>query len=125
MAGFFRPEPPALAPVRAPAAVSSPRPVDRILVGGTGRDVEARIRFGAGALAGTELRLQCQPGGRGVEVEVLTALAGSRDTLSSAMNELRHRLRAKGIDVAAARRGSREAGPDPASDSGQRGGTRR
>jgi hypothetical protein len=90
------------------------------LVGGTGRDVEARIRFGAGALAGTELRLQCQPGGRGIEVEVLTALAGSRETLSSAMNELRHRLRAKGIDVvAAARWRGRDAGPDPASESGQ------
>lgn len=103
-AAWFRSEPPPLAPKNA--AVGPPaaaRAADRLLVGTGGAGIpEARIRFGAGALAGAELRLQVQPG-RAIELEVLTAVAGSRQTLSLAMDEVRRRLRVKGITLSAER----------------------
>jgi hypothetical protein len=112
LSGWFRPEAPELARKPGPAtAVVASRPVDRVLVGGVGgADTEARIRFGRGALAGAEIRLQCPPGGRAVEVELLTATAGSRHTLSLAMEEVRRRLQRKGIEVSPRRPGAVHSG---------------
>ena len=76
--------------------------IDRVLIGcGTERS-EVRIRIGTGALAGAEIRLTCVPGARGVEAQLLTSRAGSRKTLSVAMEHLRARLRDKGIVLSAA-----------------------
>jgi len=112
LAGWFRPEaavrPPAPPPPLAPAAPPAPPPrVDRILVGDFGGDVEARIRIGSGVLAGAEIRLSSAPGSRAVAAELLTRTDGSRQTLSVVMDELRLRLRGKGIVLAA-----RASGPD-------------
>src|SRR5437762_3060387 len=81
----------------APPASAAAARVDRILVGTAGGDAEARIRVGAGALAGAEIRLTAVAGSAAVTVQVLTPGAGSRQTLSVAMEEIRLRLRDKGI----------------------------
>jgi hypothetical protein len=67
---------------------------DRVLVGTGGSTPEARVRIGDGPLAGTEIQLVAVPGG--VEARVLTVHAGSRQTLSVAMDEIAQRLRRKG-----------------------------
>jgi hypothetical protein len=104
LAGWLRPEPPprpSSPPPLAPAAPpSAPPKIDRILIGDVGGDVEARIRIGSGALAGAEIRLSSAPGSRAVAAEVLTRTDGSRHTLSLVMDELRLRLRSKGIALA-------------------------
>ena len=92
MAGWFRAEVSQGAPSRSPA-VASPRPVDRVLIGGAGDSAEARIQIGTGALAGTEIRLQTAPGGGVIEAQVLTRVDGSRQTLSVVMDEIAVRLR--------------------------------
>ena len=56
----------------------------------------ARIGFSEGALAGTELRLGAQ-GGRLVTAELLTVGGESRQALATVMDEMRWRLRGKGI----------------------------
>ncbi len=81
----------------APAA--APR-IDRVLIGGTGGDAEARIRIGAGALAGAEIRLSTTAGSQAVTAQLLTPTVGSRQTLQVAMEEIRLRLRDKGIALA-------------------------
>jgi hypothetical protein len=83
-----------------PASAAAAR-VDRILVGTVGGDAEARIRVGAGALAGAEIRLTAVAGSPAVTVQLLTPGAGSRQTLSVAMEEIRLRLRDKGIALGA------------------------
>ena len=99
MAGWFRAEP-GLAPVAArPAGVAgtaAARPVERVLIGSGPDGAEARIRLGAGALAGTELQLS-SASGRAVEAQLLTHAASSRQTLSVVMDEIRLRLRDRGI----------------------------
>ncbi len=104
LAGWLRPEPPprpSSPPPLAPAAPpSAPPKIDRILIGDVGGDVEARIRIGSGALAGAEIRLSSAPGSSAVAAEVLTRTDGSRHTLSVVMDELRLRLRSKGIALA-------------------------
>jgi hypothetical protein len=95
MTGWFRAEASPAAPSRTPAA--APRPVDRVLIGGTGDSAEARIQIGTGALAGTEIRLQAAPGGGVIEAQLLTRVDGSRQTLSVVMDEIAVRLRGKGI----------------------------
>jgi hypothetical protein len=110
LAGWIRPEPgprqgtppPPIAPTAPPAP---PPRIDRILVGEVGGDVEARIRIGAGVLAGAEIRLSSAPGSRAVAAELLTRTDSSRQTLSVAMDELRVRLRRRGIVLAARSRG--------------------
>jgi hypothetical protein len=82
--------------VTAPAAR-----VDRVLVGTVGGDAEARIRIGSGVLAGAEIRLTAAAGAAAVTAQLLTPGAGSRQTLSVAMEEIRLRLRDKGIALAA------------------------
>jgi hypothetical protein len=111
LAGWSRPSdaprPPAPPPPIAPPAPPAPPPrIDRILIGDVGGDVEARIRIGAGVLAGSEIRLSSAPGSRAVAAELLTRTDGSRQTLSVAMDELRLRLRRKGIVLAARPRGA-------------------
>jgi hypothetical protein len=89
MAGWFRPES-AAASTGKPAAVagaSAARPVDRVLVGSGPDGAEARIRIGAGALAGTEIQLSSGGAGHVVEARLLTHAATSRQTLSLVMDE--------------------------------------
>jgi len=102
MAGWFRAESGGASPPRATgvAAASAPRPVDRILVGAGPDGAQARIRIGAGALAGTEIQLSTGPAGHAVEAQLLTHAASSRQTLSLVMDEIRLRLRDRGIVLA-------------------------
>jgi hypothetical protein len=136
LTGWFRGEPAPRSPPPPPPIAPAPPPappanVDRILIGDIGGDVQARIRIGSGDLAGAEIRLTSAPGSRAVAAELLTRTAGSRQTLSVAMNELRLRLRSKGIALTAPAtrprgqqsRGAR--GPNDGGGSGSGGGTGR
>jgi len=105
MAGWFRPESmpggsPAAVPGRA-AGVGAARAVDRILIGSGPDGAQARIRIGAGALAGTEIQLSSTAAGRTVEAQLLTHAASSRQTLSVVLDEIRSRLRDRGIVLSA------------------------
>jgi hypothetical protein len=71
--------------------------VQRVLVGSRGDDPEARVAIADGSPGGAEIRLVAIGGGRTIVVEILTASAGSRETLSNAMEEIRLRLRRRGI----------------------------
>jgi hypothetical protein len=82
------------------AAAAAPGRIDRLLVGGADGAEEARIRIAAGALAGAEIRLTAA-GAHAVTAQLLTPGAGSRETLSMVMEEIRRRLRDKGIAVLA------------------------
>ncbi|HEY1419029.1 MAG TPA: hypothetical protein VGF41_14060, partial [Myxococcaceae bacterium] len=100
--GWFKPEPIRVGP---PAAKLAPAPVaaakiDRVLIGQVGGEAEARIRIGTGALAGAEIRLTTTAGSQAVTAQLLTPTAGSRQTLFVAMEEIRLRLRDKGIALA-------------------------
>jgi hypothetical protein len=89
-----------VAPPPARVAPAHAGRIDRVLVGTVGGDAEARIRIGAGALAGAEIRLTASVGSPAVTAQLLTPGAGSRQTLSVAMEEIRLRLRDKGITLA-------------------------
>jgi len=93
----------------APLAASRAAAIDRLLVGTAGGLAEARIRIGAGALAGVEIQLT-STGAHAVTAQLLTAGAGSRQTLSVAMEEIRLRLRDKGIALGASVTRGRPAG---------------
>ena len=67
-----------------------------VLLGQTSDASAALIRFGEGALAGTELHLSAQGAGQ-VTAELLTVGGESRQTLAGVMDEMRLRLRMKGI----------------------------
>ena len=100
--GWFKPEPLRVGPPAAklaPAPAAAPK-VDRVLIGSAGGEAEARIRIGAGALAGAEIRLTTAAGSQTVTAQLLTPTAGSRQTLFVAMEEIRLRLRDKGIALA-------------------------
>lgn len=106
MAGWFRPEPMAAtrgasAPART-AAVAAARAVDRVLIGAGPEGAQARIRIGSGALGGTELQLSSTASGHTVEARLLTHTASSRQTLSVVLDEIRARLRDKGIVLSTA-----------------------
>jgi hypothetical protein len=107
---WFRPEPIRMAPPAARVAPLAPAKIDRVLVGSVGGDAEARIRIGAGALAGSEIRLTAAAGSQAVTAQLLTPAAGSRETLSVAIEEIRLRLRAKGIALASSVARSRAGG---------------
>jgi len=104
--GWFKPEPIRVGPPAskiAPAAATKPAAateIDRVLIGSTGGEAEARIRIGAGALAGAEIRLTTIAGSQAVTAQLLTPTSGSRQTLFVAMEEIRLRLRDKGIALA-------------------------
>jgi hypothetical protein len=105
LAGWFRSEStsgaaPTAAPPRAPA-VAAARTVDRILIGSGPDGAQARIRIGAGALAGTEIQLSSSAAGRAVEAQLLTHTASSRQTLSVVLDEIRSRLQDRGIVLSA------------------------
>lgn len=113
MAGWFRPES-AVVSTGKPVAVagaSAARPVDRVLVGSGPDGAEARIRIGAGALAGTEIQLSSGGGGHVVEARLLTHAATSRQTLSLVMDEIRSRLRDRGIVLSTKAAGARSLAP--------------
>jgi len=115
MAGWFRSES-AVAPAGKTTAVSGPsgasaaRGVDRILVGSGPEGAEARIRIGTGALAGTEIQLSSGAAGNVVEARLLTHAATSRQTLSLVMDEIRLRLRDRGIVLSTTAAGARSVG---------------
>jgi hypothetical protein len=100
------------------AAATAPR-IDRVLIGNAGGEAEARIRIGAGALAGAEIRLSTTAGSQAITAQLLTPTAGSRQTLLVAMEEIRLRLRDKGIALAS------PAGRSPPGSGGSSGDTRR
>ena len=102
LAGWFRSESgaaPAVAKAAGVAGVAASRAVDRVLIGSGPDGAEARIRIGAGALAGTEIHLS-SAAGQTVEARLLTHAASSRQTLSVVMDEIRSRLRDRGIVLA-------------------------
>lgn len=124
MAGWFRAESAASAskPV-AVAGAAAARPVDRVLVGSGPDGAEARIRIGAGALAGTEIQLSSGGAGHIVEARLLTHAATSRQTLSLVMDEIRSRLRDRGIVLSTKAAGARSVVPPSDDDrSDDRGG---
>jgi hypothetical protein len=100
--GWFNPEPirVGLPAVKLPPAAAGASKIDRLLIGNVGGEAEARIRIGAGALAGAEIRLSTTAGSQAVTAQLLTPTAGSRQTLLVAMEEIRLRLRDKGIALA-------------------------
>jgi hypothetical protein len=106
LAAWFRPES-AAAPGGVPASgraagVAAAQAVDRILIGAGPDGAQARIRIGAGALAGTELQLSSGAAAHTVEARLLTHAASSRQTLSVVLDEIRSRLRDKGIVLSTA-----------------------
>jgi hypothetical protein len=98
--GWFKPEPIRVGPPASKIAPAAATKIDRLLIGGAGGEAEARIRIGTGALAGAEIRLTTAAGSQTVTAQLLTPTAGSRQTLSVAMEEIRLRLRDKGIALA-------------------------
>lgn len=105
LAGWFRSEAtpgpsPNSAAARIPG-VAGARAVDRILIGSGPEGAQARIRIGAGALAGAEIQLSTSAAGRAVEAHLLTHAASSRHTLAVVLDEIRSRLRDKGIVLSA------------------------
>jgi hypothetical protein len=107
--GGIPPAPIRVAPPPAKSAAAPVGRVDRLLVGHAGGDAEARIRIGSGVLAGAEIRLTAAVGSPAVTAQLLTAGAGSRQTLSVAMEEIRLRLRDKGIALSSSVAGGRAA----------------
>jgi len=102
LAGWFRSEAaatPAVAKAAGVAGVAASRAVDQVLIGSGPDGAQARIRIGAGALAGTEIHLS-SISGQTVEARLLTHAASSRQTLSVVMDEIRSRLRDRGIVLA-------------------------
>ena len=98
--GWFKPEPSRVGPPAPKVAPAAATKIDRLLIGGAGGEAEARIRIGTGTLAGAEIRLTTTAGSQTVTAQLLTPTAGSRQTLSVAMEEIRLRLRDKGIALA-------------------------
>ena len=90
----LRPTPSGPTPTARSASVGA---VQRVLIGSRGVEPEARVSIADGSPAGAEIRLVAVGGGRKIVAEILTANAGSRETLTSAMEEIRVRLRRRGI----------------------------
>ena len=97
----WRPEPPAIpdpgSPSR-PGAVSAGS-TPRVLARSTLLGHEVRLTFGAGPLAGSEIRLV--QGCSHIDADVLTRDAASQEILVSAMVEVSDRLRARGLTMKA------------------------
>jgi hypothetical protein len=81
------------------ASASRAAQTARVLLGtGGGGDVaEARIRIGGEGPAAAEIRLAATRDGRMVEAQLLTAADCSRETLAVMLDEIRMRLRARGV----------------------------
>jgi len=97
--GWFKPEPIRVGPPASKVVPAAAAKIDRVLIGSAGGEAEARIRISGGALAGAEIRLTTAAGSQAVTAQLLTPTAGSRQTLSVAMEEIRLRLRDKGISL--------------------------
>lgn len=115
MAGWFRGEsasPPAPATLKTTgvAGIAAARPADRVLIGAGPDGAQARIRIGAGVLAGTEIQVSSLSG-RTVEAQLLTHAASSRQTLSVVMDEIRSRLQDKGIALTTRAAAARSPAP--------------
>ena len=110
--GWFKSEPIRVGPPAPKIAPAAATKIDRLLIGGAGDEAEARIRIGTGALAGSEIRLTTTAGSPTVTAQLLTPTAGSRQTLSVAMEEIRLRLRDKGIALASSVARDRPNGDD-------------
>ena len=126
--GWFKSEPIRVGPPVAKFAPAPAAKVDRVLIGGAGGEAEVRIRIGAGALAGAEIRLTTTAGSQSVTAQLLTPTAGSRQTLFVAMEEIRLRLRDKGIALASSvgrsrRESDGQPGARPDGESGDRNGS--
>jgi hypothetical protein len=124
---WFKTEPLRVGPPASKIAPAAATKIDRVLIGSTGGEAEARIRIGAGALAGAEIRLTTTAGSQAVTAQLLTPTAGSRQTLFVAMEEIRLRLRDKGIALASAvgrTRPESDAQPDDRRDARRDGGSR-
>jgi hypothetical protein len=97
--------------VRRPARLDA---ASRLLVGEGPRGTHARIEFRAGPLAGAAIALAA--GRSGVEVQLVAAAPGVRDTLARVVNRAEARLKAKGIAMKSeadeARAGGRREGRD-------------
>jgi hypothetical protein len=96
----------------APRAAAAPRPapaplaaIGRVLLGGGTDRAEARIQILAPGGGAVEIRLASAADGRAIALQILTATAGSRDTLSVVMTEVRLRLRRRGIALTEAATG--------------------
>jgi hypothetical protein len=85
-----------LEPGRSGPSRAAPRASEGLLLAQTSDSDAARIRFTEGALAGTELQLRAEAG-HVITVELLLASTESRRTLARVMEEMRSRLRVKGV----------------------------
>jgi hypothetical protein len=81
------------APPARPALRVSPH--QRVLVGSGGAAGQARIQIGSGRLAGSEIQLSVS--GSLVDARLLTSHEASRQTLVTAMEGARQRLRERGL----------------------------
>jgi hypothetical protein len=116
LAGWFRAESlPGTSKATGVERVAAARPVDRVLIGSGPDGAHARIRIGAGALAGTEIQVS-SVSGRTVEAQLLTHAASSRQTLSVVMDEIRSRLQHKGIALSTRGAAGRPLAPATAVD---------
>jgi len=128
--GWFKPEPIRVGPPASKVVPAAAAKIDRVLIGSAGGEAEARIRISGGALAGAEIRLTTAAGSQAVTAQLLTPTAGSRQTLFVAMEEIRLRLRDKGISLASSvarsrpeSEASREGGHNGRRDGGRDGGS--
>jgi len=111
--GWFKPEPIRVGPPASRTVPAAAAKIDRLLIGRAGGEAEARIRIGGGTLAGAEIRLTAAPGSQAITAQLLTPTAGSRQTLFVAMEEIRLRLRDKGISLASSVARSRPESDGP------------
>jgi hypothetical protein len=92
-----RPQASHVPPPRDTGKIRETATVERVLIGSRAGEPEARVAVADGSPGGAEIRLVAIGGGRRIVAEILTASTGSRDTLSNAMEEIRVRLRRRGI----------------------------
>jgi hypothetical protein len=94
----FRAEPPprAAEPYKVRPSLRA-SPDQRVLVSSGTSNANARIQIGGGHLAGCEIRLAIV--GSHVDAQVLTRNESSRQTLVTAMEAVRERLRARGVEL--------------------------
>jgi hypothetical protein len=96
---WFRAEVPADRPA-VQAGRPAPRiaPHQRLLVSTGGVNPQARIEISGGSLAGSQIHLTTS--GNRIEAQLLTGTEASRQTLVTAMDAVRERLRARGLIIA-------------------------
>jgi hypothetical protein len=93
---------------------AAPRTLEGLLLAQKSDGNEAWIRFTEGALAGTELQLRAEAG-HVITVELLISRVESRRTLATVMEEMRSRLRVRGVALSVvASRPGRNGNPETA-----------